>query len=41
MSVRTIGAGPVAWMLGDVPPATIPAEWTPEEAGEAIGKKQL
>jgi hypothetical protein len=41
ITASTQGAGPVTWSMGGVPIATIPGEWMPEEAGEAIGKHQL
>jgi hypothetical protein len=41
ITASTQGAGPVRWSMGGVTIATIPGEWMPEEAGEAIGKHQL
>lgn len=41
ISARTVGDTAVVWTLGDVPLATIPAEWTPEEAGEALTRERV
>jgi hypothetical protein len=41
ITASTHGSGPVVWSLGNVPIATIPSEWMPEEAGEAIGQNRL
>lgn len=41
LSATTQPDGSVAWDLGHVPVRTIPAAWTPEEAGEGLGANLL
>jgi hypothetical protein len=41
ITAMTEGAGPVSWFLGDTLIATIPGDWTPEEAGEALDMDKL
>ena len=41
VSATTQANGSVTWMLNCVPIRTIPAEWTPEEAGEGLSENLL
>lgn len=41
LSATTQPDGSVAWYLGDTAIRTVPATWTPEEAGEGLGVNLL